>query len=182
MLGLEGYSVKSAYFSDSARTTVTVVWKHSNENEPDQLEYINAAIDSNGEAAEASAGWNNLLKHIDVATLHKNTGNYILNQRKAFEQTVLKLAKDQNMLVDVDGSTTGVYKIVVNSIFKDFDAEKNKEDLFMYKLQLFELDDIKASKNRPTKALLRKSTDVMTATKYAIQLIEEQKAIETEAE
>ena len=98
MLGLEGYSVKSAFFRDSARTVVEVVWEHSDTEEQDQVEYINAAIDSRGAAAEASPEWTNLLKHIDIATLHKNTGNYILDQQKAFEVQVEAIAKKKGMV------------------------------------------------------------------------------------
>jgi len=180
MLGQEGYKVKSAHFADNARTVVDVTWEH--DTEKDVREYISATLDQDGKEVVGDKAWENLLTHIDIQSIHVNTGNYILNQKKAFEQTVLKLAKDQNMLVDTDGSTNGPYKLVADLIFKDFDADKNKEDLFVYKLQLFELEHIKNSKNRATKALLRKSTDVMTATKHAIELIEEQKAIEAEAE
>ena len=166
MLGLEGYSVKSAFFRDSARTVVEVVWEHSDTEEQDQVEYINAAIDSRGAAAEASPEWTNLLKHIDIATLHKNTGNYILDQQKAFEVQVEAIAKKKGMVVNSD-KTHPIVEML-------FNRESTKEDLFLYKLQLFELAQIKASKDRATKALLRKSDNMIDITKYAIKLFEDQ--------
>jgi len=55
-----------------------------------------------------------------------------------------------------------------------FIRESTKEDLFLYKLQLFELAQIKASKDRATRALLRKSNSMIEITKNAIKLIEDQ--------
>jgi len=175
MLGLEGYSVKSAFFRDSARTVVEVVWEHSDAEEQDQVEYINAALDSRGAAADASPEWSNLLKHIDIATLHKNTGNYILNQQKAFEIQVEEIAKKKGMVFQSSESVP---------IFETlFIRESTKEDLFLYKLQLFELSEIKASKDRATKALLRKALTVRDVTKYAIKIFEDQEDLnKTEAE
>tara|TARA_B110000858_G_scaffold197153_1_gene257877 strand:+ start:1440 stop:1958 length:519 start_codon:yes stop_codon:yes gene_type:complete len=166
MLGLEGYSVKSAFFRDSARTVVEVVWEHLDAEEKDQVEYINAAIDSSGTAAGASPEWTNLLKYIDIATLHKNTGNYILDQQKAFEVQVEAIAKKKGMVFTSDKTHP-----IVETLFK---TESTKEDLFLYKLQLFELSQIKASTDRATKALLRKSNSMIEITKNAIKLIEDQ--------
>ena len=166
MLGLEGYSVKSAFFRDSTRTVVEVVWEHLDAEEKDQVEYINAAIDSSGAAADASPEWTNLLKHIDIATIHKNTGNYILDQQKAFEVQVEAIAKKKGMVFSSDKSHP-----IVETLFN---TESTKEDLFLYKLQLFELPQIKASKDRATKALLRKSSSMIEVTKHAIKLIEDQ--------
>jgi len=182
MLGLEGYSVKSAFFRDSARTVVEVVWEHESTKEkgfkkplPDQVEYINAAIDSNGKAAEASSEWNNLLKYIDIDTLHKNTGNYIQQQKKAFELQVEEIASRKGMLFNSDNKHQLVEALFKNN--KISEQAETKENLFLYKLQLFELPEIKASKDRPTKALLRKSENLMSATKYAIKLFEDQEAL-----
>jgi hypothetical protein len=166
MLGLEGYSVKSAFFRDSARTVVEVVWEHLDTEEQDQVEYINAAIDSEGAAPEASPEWSNLLKHIDIATLHKNTGNYILDQQRAFEDQVEAIAKKKGMVFSSDKTHP-----VVETLFK---KEATKEDLFLYKLQLFELAAIKASKDRTAKALLRKANNMIEITKYAIKIIDDE--------
>ena len=166
MLGIEGYSVKSAFFRDSARTVVEVVWEHPDAEEQDQVEYINAALDSRGAAADASPEWSNLLKHIDIATLHKNTGNYILNQQRAFEIQVEEIAKKKGMVFQ-----SSEFVPIFETLFV---RESTKEDLFLYKLQLFELAQIKASKDRATKALLRKSSSMIEITKNAIKLIEDQ--------
>lgn len=166
MLGIEGYSVKSAFFRDSARTVVEVVWEHPDAEEQDQVEYINAALDSRGAAANASPEWSNLLKHIDIATIHKNTGNFILDQQRAFEIQVEEIAKKKGMVFQ-----SSEFVPIFETLFI---RESTKEDLFLYKLQLFELAQIKASKDRATKALLRKSDNMIDVTKYAIKLFEEQ--------
>ena len=55
---------------------------------------------------------------------------------------------------------------------KPFNPEEDKEKLFMFKLQLFELDQIKSSTNKIKKAELRKSKSIMEALKVAIDIVE----------
>ena len=83
MLGQEGYKVKSAHFADNARTVVDVTWEH--DTEKDVREYISATLDQDGKEVVGDKAWENLLTHIDIQSIHVNTGNYILNQKKAFD-------------------------------------------------------------------------------------------------
>ena len=56
-------------------------------------------------------------------------------------------------------------------VFSEFDESKHKEQLFMFKLKLFEVPDIKNSKNRELKAKLRKSKDFIDALKYMTLIV-----------
>ena len=63
--------------------------------------------------------------------------------------------------------------MIVEFVFGPFDPEKDKEKLFMFKLKLFEVDKIKKSTNRETKAKLRKAETIMEAIKSAVEILEE---------
>jgi hypothetical protein len=62
-----------------------------------------------------------------------------------------------------------LFKIATKAIFEDADAALEKEKLFLYKLQLFELDKIKNSKDAPLKKQLRQAKTVIEATKLACE-------------
>lgn len=168
MLGLEGYTVKRAYFVDSARTTVEVIWQH--ETEKDEMEVIPATIDKDGRDVKGGDSWNHLMEHITIDDLHHMTGGYISDQRIGFEESVIRIATKNGTLDRIKGTD---HKEAVATIFAPFDPNEQKETLFLFKLQLFELEKIKKSTNRPLKAKLRKATTILEAIKYAIEIVEE---------
>lgn len=170
MLGLEGYTVKKAYFVDSARTTVEIIWQH--ETEKDEMEVIPATIDKDGRDVKGGDAWNHLMEHITIDELHHMTGGYISDQRIGFEESVIRIATKNGMLNRIKGPEHD-HKEAIATIFAPFDPDKQKEILFLLKLELFELEKIKKSKNRPLKAKLRKASTVLEAMKYAIEIVEE---------
>ena len=76
------------------------------------------------------------------------------------------------MIYDFDESHTDVFKAIAQVLFGKFDPEKDKEKLFLYKLQLFEVDTIKSSKNSAKKKKLRQAVSMVDATKIALSMIE----------
>jgi len=66
-----------------------------------------------------------------------------------------------------------LYETLISLIFKPFDKEEDKEKLFLTKLKLFEVDQIKKSKNRILKAELRKALTIVDAIKIGLQISEE---------
>ena len=173
MLGIEGYTVASAHFTDNARTVVNVIWKH--DTEEDVSEYISATIDKNGRDVKGDPAWDNLLQHVTIDEIHDQTSKYITASRLAYEQDVLAIAKREGL---IDAQTQALngeskFKVLSEIIFTPFDEEKDKEDLFKFKLNLFEVPQIKASKNRAAKAKLRKSTTMLETIKSAISVVEE---------
>ena len=159
----EQHEFLSANFIDDARTTVSALWV-----DPETKEIAEEVV----EAKEGDAAWEYLLKHITIDELHEATWEEINNQKQIFADTVMQIAKDQGMVYDIDSVNTEMYKIIASSLFAPFDEEVDKEKLFFYKLQLFELDAIKNVTNRSLKSKLRKSTSLIEATKYAIELVE----------
>ena len=69
--------------------------------------------------------------------------------------------------------------MIAHAIFADFNEEEDKERLFLFKLELFELDSIKKSKSRNLKSKLRKSKNLLEAIKAAVAIAEESKKTTT---
>ena len=57
-------------------------------------------------------------------------------------------------------------------LFKKFNKEEDKEKLFLYKLSLFEVPEIKESKSSVKKKKLRQAKNILEATKIAISIVE----------
>ena len=89
-----------------------------------------------------------------------------------FEDSVVKLAKERGLLYDIDELSTDTYKVLSHILFKEFDEEQDKEKLFLYKLQLFEVPAIKKSKSSAKKKKLRQAKNMLEATKIAISIVE----------
>lgn len=153
----------TARFSNNERTTVEATW----ENPEGKL------IVTYHEAIEGDSAWRKIQKFIDIDTLHENTYNYIKTTQEAYKKQVIEFAKQDGLLYDIDTNESGVYKILIEKLFSDFDPEKNKEDLFMAKLQIFEQDAIKTSKNRKKKSELRRAKTIRETIKIAIDIVED---------
>jgi len=152
MLGLEGYTLKSAYFTDNAKTVVNVVWKHDTED--DIMENLVASIDKNGRDIEGSKAWNNLLKHITIDQLHKNTYEYFKVLRAEYERSVIAIAKREGIIEDTrhkDG-----FDIILETLAKEIDDET----LFKFKLKVFDIESVKKCEDRSIKAEIRKAKSI----------------------
>ena len=154
-----------AYFTNNERTVVSILWEN------DKKEVVEETV-----LAEANeAGWENLLNQPEVTIdkLHERTVNRNREQRAAFEEQVVEIAKRDGLIYDGDIINTDLYKMFVKTIFNTELTEKEvKEQLFMFKLALFELDKIKESDNREMKAALRKAETLPVALKIGCELFE----------
>ena len=158
---MKGHTFVTAHFSNNERTLVEVVWEKDGKN---VLQYV--------EADDNSAAWKTLLSHIDVDGLHEKTYKNIRETQKAFEQTAIRIAKDQGILRDFQDKTV-INDIVMEMLFNKDDTSESKNTLFVFKLKLFELDFVKNCKTRELKSKLRKALDIRQALKAAIDIFEE---------
>ena len=155
-----------AYFTNEQRTVVNVLW----ENDKKEVVEETVLVEANEPA------WENLLNQPNVTldNLHERTVNRNREQRAIFEQQVVEIAKRDGLIYDGDHINTDVYKMFVRTIFNNkLDDKEVKEQLFMFKLALFELDKIKDSEDRETKAALRKAETLPAALKIACDLFED---------
>tara|TARA_B100000242_G_scaffold74496_1_gene48040 strand:+ start:1741 stop:2223 length:483 start_codon:yes stop_codon:yes gene_type:complete len=160
-MAIPGHEFVRAHFSNNERTTVESFWSDGN---VERVEYI--------EAKEGDPNWENLLTHIDIDDLHQATYKHIKEQNEIFEDSIVKIAKERGMIYDFDEQNTDVYKAFVQVMFGNFDPEKDKEKLFLYKLQLFEAEAVKSSKSSAKKKKLRQAKTMIDATKAALSMVE----------
>ena len=147
----------SAHFTDEQKTTVEVQWEALDGKR--RVEYIIAEEDN--------VHWKNLLEHISIDELHESTYKYIKQTQKVMEDAVLNVAKARGMLYDTKNN---IYKRLTSFIFAEFDEEKDREDLFAFKLALFEVDQIQKSKSRALKTKLRKAKNIKEALQVSLQI------------
>ena len=162
-MAIPGHEFLTAHFSNNERTIIEAYWT-TPDGKDTRVEYI--------EAKEGDVNYEDLLKHVDIDMLHELTFKNIRASDNAFKDQVMEIAKGRGMVYDIDSINTDIYKAITAAIFKPFDPEEDKEKLFMFKLQLFELDQIKSSTNKVAKAKLRKSKNIIEALKAAIDMVE----------
>ncbi len=162
-MAIPGHEFLTAHFSNNEKTIVESYWTTPDGKET-RVEYI--------EAKEGDPNWENLLTHIDIDDLHEATYKQIRAQNEAFEDDVIKIAKERGMVYDFDEQNTDVYKAFVQVIFGEFDPERDKEKLFLFKLQLFEAEAVKSSKSSAKKKKLRQAKTMIDATKAALSMLE----------
>ena len=164
-MAIPGHEFLTAFFSDNERTNVEAYWVT-----PDGLE----TRVENIEAKTGDPAWEDLLTHISLEKLHEATHKQMQAQDDAFKEEVIKIARERGLIHDLTNlADAETMSLIVEFVFGPFDPEKDKEKLFMFKLKLFELDKIKKSTNRETKAKLRKAETIMEAIKSAVEILEE---------
>ena len=161
MIDTTNYEFLTAHFSNNERTVATVYWGNKDET-----------IEEIVKAEDKSPAWQRLLDHMDIDTLHETTYKHIRDQVEAYEDEVIRVAKERGLVHNVNNASSELFQLLIkNTLFGEFDPVKDKEKLFMFKLALFEVDAIKESKNREKKAELRKATDMLSATQIAIEIV-----------
>jgi|TARA_R100000081_G_C4728771_1_gene122215 hypothetical protein len=153
----------NAYFFDNDRTIIRTIY-HDDEHRE-----IIRDIPAQEDNAQYKKFMIEMEKHGGIDALHERTFAYLRETQDAFEKQVIAIGKQKGMLFDGDVLNTDVYKLICNTIFKENENEKEvKEQLFMFKLALFEQDIIRESDNRELKAELRKSKTLLDALKISI--------------
>ena len=108
-----------------------------------------------------------LLELYSMDELHETTYNSNKEQRQAFENTVMKIAKSEDLISQLTGMSD-----VIKMLFKEEENERDAENnLFELKLAVFELDIIKDSKAKKRKTDLRKAKTKLEVLKIAFQFM-----------
>lgn len=167
---INDHKVHSAVFTNDAKDNVRMELVDTEANaatDDDEL----VLFEYTCEAKEGDPDFEALLKQVTIDDLHENTVNMIRDERDRFEATVLQIAHEQNLIQTIEPITSNIWESLVEILFEEFDVDKQKEQLFMLKLKLFELEPIKSSKDRAMKAKLRKAADFVDALKYALLIV-----------
>ena len=91
---------------------------------------------------------------MNIDQLHESTYQKVKNERKLFEESVLRIARKDGIVMDSAKIDTKFYPKVVDALFDD---DENVDHIFALKLALFELPEIKDSKQDEHKKALRSS-------------------------
>ena len=109
-----------------------------------------------------------LLKIITLDDLHENTYQKKKKEKKAVEEMVVKIAKRDGLVFDEHRLDTKFYPTIVKAMFEE---TENEDHLFALKLSLFELKQIRDSKDVEVKKKLRQAKNKIELLKIAIDLM-----------
>jgi len=143
----------TAHFINNEKTTVASQWE-------DDKGIVRETVT---EAEEGNPDWEEILTHVTIDEIHELTYKNIKDQRKSFEDMVMKIAEAED-LVEASRKTDEV-ELIIDIITTDV---IDKEKLFKLKLSLFDMEHVKNSKARANKTALRKAeTFVETIAAYS---------------
>lgn len=151
----------TAHFINNERTQIEVITLE-NLNSDNQISTV-IEYDTNHPWCQE------LLKVCNLDTLHENTWTRIQQQRNAFEQSVLKIARDQGLIYGAHKSETKFHTAMMDFLF-NFKPEQEKEDLFAFKLASFELDIVKDCQDKDKKAAIRKAQTPLEVVKAVSEI------------
>ena len=160
-MAIPGHEFITAHFTNDERTIVDSYWS---DGEATRVEHI--------EAKEDNYSWKDLLTRIDIDQLHELTYKHIKQQERAFAKQVIAIGKEQGIINDANSSVSSEF--LLKTLFsKDINESESKNDLFVLKLKLFELEFVKNCKVRKLKSALRKAENSREVIKIAIEIFEQ---------
>ena len=105
---------------------------------------------------------------MSVDELHERTYNKKKEERKLFEEQLLRIAKKDGFVIDETKDKTSIFPTLIKTIIED---EKNEDHLFALKLALFEVDKIRDSENADLKSNIRKGKTKAEVLLNALKII-----------
>ena len=150
----EGCKYIHSYFTNEARTVCIVVW------ESPSGEIFEDAI----QITEDNVLWKELLavEGVTEDVIHENTFNKNKEDRNAFEQEVLEIAKREGLWNEIKDNEENILQSAARMVLLDR-SEINDESLFKFKLKLFENEIVSGSTDREAKSVLRKANTYFDA-------------------
>jgi len=143
----------SAHFTNNERTWIEVLTNETADSlTPFHIEYD-----------EKHHLFQLLSKFVTIDELHENTYNRNETARKDFEKASLEIASEAGLIQTDETSPTRVLDYI-------FSKEENEDEMFALKIALFEIDEIKDSKNVKAKKAMRKCKTKLELLKSAIDL------------
>ena len=149
----------TAYFIDSERTTIEV--ETTTEDKKSVFTTIIPYDESNPQ-------YQALTKYMNIDKLHESTYQRNKFASEEFEKSVIRIAEKSGLLLNKETLDTKFYPSLVNAIFKNIE---NEDHLFALKLALFELEEIRNSKNEDAKKKLRQSKNKLDTIQAAIDCL-----------
>ena len=148
-----------AYFIDNDRKNIEVLTTSE-----DKKQIIPTILPFD----ENNSTFKELTSVITVDDLHENTYQKKKDEQKIFEQKVMEIAKKDGLLLDDTKIDSKSYNKLVKAIFEQ---GENEDQLFALKIALFELPNIRDSKNDELKKKLRQSKNKIDTLKVAFDIV-----------
>ena len=151
-------NVITARFIDEDRKNIEILLKDGDITRP----YII-------EADEDNSDYQKLLKIISLDDLHEQTHNINKAESEAFKEFALGIAKEGGLIQQEENlAKTKMYPTLVEAIFN---RDEDEDDLFALKLALFEVEEIRESKNTKLKTKLRKAKSKIEVLRFAFDIV-----------
>lgn len=166
---IHNLEISTAHFTNNERTEIEVMLFSEDSTEDDMV-----LIPFHIEAKAGDADYDWLVSKIDIDQIHENTFNKFRRENEEFRELIVKTGKEMNLIV-ADKLEGNMHDVLVDALFEPFDEAEMKESLFLIKLKVFEMDAIKSSKDRETKAKIRKAKNFVDVVKYTTQIVSPEK-------
>ena len=158
---INDHDVFQAYFTNSEKDTITVELLSPNNNETPEST-LNVFLHT-FPAEKNNPDYKAILEKVSEDELYENTGKKFTREREEFEMMVLNIAKETDEFQTIAGQHGSMD--FIKSVIKFIDRDMSDEDLFRFKLNLFETKIVQNSKAKTKKANLRKATTAREAFK-----------------
>ena len=147
-----------AYFIDNDRQNIEILTTSE-----DKKQIIPTIIPFD----EKSESFKELTSVVSLDQIHENTYQKKKEEQKIFEGKVMEIAKRDGLIVDDTKIDSNSFAKVVKAIFEQ---GENEDQLFALKIALFEVTDIRDSKDSELKKKLRQSKTKIEAIKIAFEI------------
>ena len=149
----------SAYFIDNERQNIEVIT--TSEDGKKAIPTI-IPFDKNNHM------FKELMSIITLDQLHEDTYNKKKEEKKQFEEMAMRIAKKRGLVFDERKLDTKFYPVLIKALFEDVE---NEDHLFALKLAMFEIKQIRNSKDTENKKKLRQSKNKIEVLKIALLLL-----------
>lgn len=166
---IENLEIQTAHFVNNERTEIEVLF-FAEDSTDDDIKLVPYNI----EAKDGDADYEWLTSKIDIDQIHENTFNKFRSENEVFRELIVRTGKEMELIV-ADKLQGNMHEALIDALFEPYDEDEMKESLFLLKLKVFEMDAIKSSKDRETKAKLRKAKKFVDVIKYTTQIVSPEK-------
>jgi hypothetical protein len=148
----------TAYFIDNERKNIEILLRND-----DGASVYTHILEYDPEHPDCKE----LLEICSLDDLHENTWERKREEKKDFEDQVIRIAKKEGLIMDKHKLDTKFFPLLVKAIFED----EHPDHLFALKIGLFEVEKIKNAKNDNAKKRLRQSKTKIGALKAAFDIM-----------
>ena len=155
------HEIFEAYFTNEEKDTITVelVSPDNHETPESTLNVFLYTIPVDKTNPDYIA----LLEKVSEDELYERTVNKFRAEREQFEEMIINIAKENDEFQTIAGQKGSME--FIQSVVRWIEKDMSEEDLFRFKLNLFETETVQKSKAKTKKANLRKATTAKEAFK-----------------